>query len=188
MAEMIALFSVDDVNHSASRFDVDKLRWLNQHYLKTLDPAVVAPELDWHLRRQGLDPACGPAAVDLIVALRERVHTLKEMAERARVWFEPLREYDPAAAAKHLQPAALAPLQAAHAALSGLSEWRVETIHEALNSAAGSLGLGLGKVAQPLRVALTGTQVSPSIDHTVYLAGRDEALRRIETALAACQG
>ena len=56
-------------------------------------------------------------------------------------------------------------------------------MHAAIEAAAESIGEGMGKVAQPLRVALTGTQVSPSIDHTAFLAGRDEALRRIEAAL-----
>lgn len=184
MAEMIALFSADDVNHSASRFDLEKLRWLNQHYLKTLDPELVRPEFEWHLARQGLDVSSGPKAVDLIVALRERVHTLKEMAERARVWFEPLSQYDAAAVQKHLVAAAAAPLQAAHAALAALAEWTPARVHEALDQAGKSLNVGLGKVAQPLRVAITGTQVSPSIDHTVYLAGQHEALKRIDAALA----
>jgi glutamyl-tRNA synthetase len=184
MADMIELFSIDDVNHSASRFDTDKLRWLNQHYLKTTEPALLAPELRWHLERLGLDPSQGPAAEDLIVALRERVHTLKEMAERARVWMQPLHHYDAAAVAKHLVPAARAPLQAVHHRLATLAEWTLPGIHDALTAVAQELGLGLGKVAQPLRVALTGTQVSPSIDHTVYLAGRTEALKRIDAALA----
>jgi len=184
MAQMIELFSADDVNHSASRFDVEKLRWLNQHYLKTLDPALIAPELRWHLSRLGLDANRGPQAEDLIVALRERVHTLQEMAQRARLWFDPLEVYDDAAVAKHLTAAARAPLQAAHAALSAVSDWSVTGVHDALNAAAQSVGLGLGKVAQPLRVAITGTQVSPSIDHTVYLAGQAEALKRMDAALA----
>ncbi|MBK9654752.1 MAG: glutamate--tRNA ligase [Rhodanobacteraceae bacterium] len=184
MPEMIALFSADDVNHSASRFDVEKLRWLNQHYLKTLDPALIAPELRWHLVRQGLDPDSGPKLEDLILALRERVHTLQEMAERARVWIDPLAAYDDAAVAKHLTAAARVPLQAAHSALAGITTWSAPAVHDALNAAAQGLGLGLGKVAQPLRVAITGTQVSPSIDHTVYLAGQSEALKRIDAALA----
>ncbi len=182
MAEMTALFSTDDVNQSASRFDVEKLRWLNQHYLKTLDPATIASEFTWHLQQQGIDPSQGPASEDVIVALRERVHTLKEMAERARVWFEPLTHYDAAAVAKHLTAAAAAPLAAAKAALDA-APWTVAGIHAALESAAATLGIGLGKVAQPLRVAMTGTQVSPSIDHTVYLAGKREALTRIDAAL-----
>ena len=106
------------------------------------------------------------------------------MAEKARVWFDPLTQYDDAAVAKHLVASARAPLQAAHAAFAALSEWTPTSVHEALASAAQSLGLGLGKVAQPLRVAITGTQVSPSIDYTVYLSGQVEALKRIDAALA----
>jgi glutamyl-tRNA synthetase len=184
MAEMIEKFSIDDVNHSASRFDNDKLRWLNQHYLKTTDPTLLAPELRWHLERLGLDPSQGPAAEDLIVALRERVHTVKEMAERAQVWMQPLHQYDEAAVAKHLVAAARAPLEMTHRSLAALSDWSAASVHEALAAVAQELGLGLGKVAQPLRVAMTGTQVSPSIDHTVYLAGQAEALKRIDAALA----
>ena len=183
MAEMISLFSADDVNHSASRFDVEKLRWLNQHYLKTMDPAAVAPELRWHLARAGLDADTGPKAEDIVIALRERVHTLNEMADKARVWFGPLESYDDAAVAKHLTAAARVPLQAAHTALSAVQGWSAAAVHDALNAAATGLGVGLGKVAQPLRVAITGTQISPSIDHTVYLAGQAEALRRIDAAL-----
>jgi glutamyl-tRNA synthetase len=103
--QMIDLFDIKDVNHSASRFDIDKLNWLNQQYLKSDNPEAVAAHLDWHLRHVGYDLVNGPAAVDVVIALRDRVHTLKEMAERAKVWFEPLRDYDDAAVAKHLTDA-----------------------------------------------------------------------------------
>ncbi len=183
--EMIALFDVADVNTSAARFDLEKLSWLNQQYLKADDPLEIAPALEWQLRAGGIDPATGPDPVDVVVALRERVHTLKEMAEKARIWYGPLQSYDDAAVAKHLRTATARPaLEAAHAQLAGLGEWSVENVHAAIEAAATSIGQGMGKVAQPLRVALTGTQVSPSIDHTTFLAGRDEALRRIEAALA----
>jgi glutamyl-tRNA synthetase len=184
MAEMVDLFSADDVNHSASRFDVEKLKWLNQQYLKTLDPIEIAPELEWHLAQLGLDTSNGPKPVDLIIALRERVHTLKDLAERARIWIEPLTEYDAAAVAKHLQPAARAPLEAARATLAALPDWTAANVHTALEETAKSLALSLGKVAPPLRVAMTGTQVSPSIDHTIFLAGQSQALARIDAALA----
>ncbi|PIQ37419.1 MAG: glutamate--tRNA ligase [Lysobacterales bacterium CG17_big_fil_post_rev_8_21_14_2_50_64_11] len=182
--EMIALFQIEDVNHSASRFDVEKLSWLNQQYFKQSDPAQIAPELEWHLRRIGIDPASGPAAADVVVALADRVKTLADMAERARVWYQPLTHYDAAAASKHLQAAALPALQQVHDHLAGMREWSPAAIHDALEACAKSLDLGLGKVAQPLRVAITGSQVSPSIDHTIYLAGRSEALNRIDAALA----
>jgi glutamyl-tRNA synthetase len=183
--EMIALFDIADVNTSAARFDLEKLSWLNQQYLKNDDPLEITPAFEWQLRASGIDPARGPDPVDVVVALRERAHTLKEMAEKARVWYAPLEAYDEAAVAKHLRTATARPaLEAAHAHLAGLADWSVENVHAAIEAAAAAIGQGMGKVAQPLRVALTGTQVSPSIDHTTFLAGRDEALRRIEAALS----
>jgi glutamyl-tRNA synthetase len=183
--EMIELFDVNDVNKSASRFDMTKLEWLNQQYLKSDDPLEIAPHFEWHLRAAGIDPAKGPDPVDVIVALRDRAKTLKEMAEKARVWYAPLEHYDDAAVAKHLKSATARPaLEAVHAKLAAVPVWTVENVHAAIEAAAESIGEGMGKVAQPLRVALTGTQVSPSIDHTTFLAGRDEALRRIEAAIA----
>jgi glutamyl-tRNA synthetase len=182
--EMIALFDVADVNKSAARFDLEKLSWLNQQYLKSDDPLELAPHFEWQLRAAGIDPATGPDPVDVIIALRDRAKTLKEMAEKARVWYAPLEAYDDAAVAKHLKTAtARAALEAVQAKLAELPEWTVENVHGAIEAAAASIGEGMGKVAQPLRVAMTGTQVSPSIDHTTFLAGRDEALRRIEAAL-----
>ena len=182
--EMISLFDIADLNKSASRFDVEKLSWLNQQYLKSDDPLEIAPHFEWHLRAAGIDPEKGPDPVDVIVALRDRAKTLKEMAEKARVWYAPLEHYDDAAVAKHLKTATARPaLEAVHAKLAGLEAWTVENVHTAIEDAAAAIGEGMGKVAQPLRVALTGTQVSPSIDHTTFLAGRTEALRRIEAAL-----
>ncbi len=183
--QMIALFDIKDVNHSASRFDVEKLKWLNQQYLKNDDPADVAVHLDWHLREAGYDLAIGPAAADVVVALRDRVHTLKEMAERAKVWFRPLEEgdYDAAAVSKHLTAAATMPLDAVREGLADAPDWTPAAVHAVLAQTAEALGLGLGKIAQPLRVAITGTQVSPSIEHTVFLAGREQALKRIDAAL-----
>ena len=184
LEEMIRLFDVADVNRSAARFDLEKLSWLNQQYLKSDDPEAIVPHFEWHLRAAGIDPACGPAPVDVIVALRDRAKTLKEMAEKARVWYAPLEVYDEAAVARHLHaPTAKPALEAAHARLEALPAWTVADVHAAIEAAAADIGEGMGKVAQPLRVALTGTQVSPSIDHTVFLAGRDEALRRIDAAL-----
>ncbi|RCS29979.1 glutamate--tRNA ligase [Rhodanobacter denitrificans] len=186
--EMIALFDIADVNKAASRFDTEKLAWLNQHYLKTDDPQSLAAEFEWHLQRAGIDTSHGPAPVDVIVALRDRVHTLKEMAERAKIWYGPIVEWDDKAVAKHLgNDSAPAVLDAAKALLAEV-EWQPAPIHRVIEQVAAQLALGMGKVAQPLRVAMTGTQVSPSIEHTIYLAGRAEALRRLDHAKALAQG
>lgn len=182
--EMIQAFAIDDVNVAAARFDPDKLRWLNQQYMMKADPDVLAPLLEAHLRAMDLDPDEGPAIVDVVVAMRERAQTLQEMAEKSRHWYAPLDGYDETAAAKHLVPAASAPLSAVRERLARLDEWRIDTVHTVLADAAAELEVGMGKIAQPLRVAITGSAASPSIDVTVYLAGRERALERIDAALA----
>ncbi|MFZ5606272.1 MAG: glutamate--tRNA ligase [Pseudomonadota bacterium] len=184
ITEMQALFDLADVNAKASRLDPAKLGWLNQQYLKSDDPEAVARHLVWHLQQAGYDLAKGPQPAELVLALRERVQTLKEMAEKSAVWFQPLADYDVAAVAKHLVPAAQAPLAEVRARLAALADWTPEEITAALKAVAEAQGIGMGKIAQPLRVAITGTQVSPDIGWTVYLCGRAEALARIDAALA----
>ena len=186
--ELKSLFAISDVNQKASRLDPAKLGWLNQHYLKSDAPEAIATHLRPQLRACGYDLANGPAPADVVVALRDRVQTLKEMAEKAAVWYGPLTDYDDAAVAKHLVAAARAPLSAVRERLAAVDAWSVDAVHGALQATAEALGVGLGKIAQPLRVAITGTQVSPSIDHTVFLAGQGEALARIDAALAKIAG
>ncbi len=181
--EMISLFAIEDVNSKASRLDPAKLGWLNQHYLKTDAPEEVAKHLLLHLESAGYDLSQGPAPADVVVALRDRVQTLKDMAERAAVWYRPLTTYDPEAVGKHLLPSASEPLAALRQAFAELADWTPETIHAAMQATGEKLGLKLGKIAPALRVAITGTQISPSIDHTVYLAGRAQALQRIDAAM-----
>lgn len=181
--EMIELFRIEDVNSKASRLDPTKLNWINSHYLKADAPEDVAMHLQWHMEQVGYDLTKGPALADVVIALRDRVDTLKQMAERAAVWYQPLTHYDEAAVAKQFVPAALLPMQTVRAELASLSEWSPAAIHAAMQSTGEKLGVGLGKIGPALRVAITGTQQSPSIDHTVFLAGRDEALKRIDAAL-----
>ena len=184
IAEMQRLFDLKDVNAKAARLDAAKLGWLNQQYLKNDAPEEVAAHLEWHLRNAGLELADGPAPADVVVALRDRVQTLAEMADRAVVWYRPLSEYDEKAVARHLKPEAAAVLADARARLEALAEWTPEAITAELQAVSEAQGVGMGKVAQPMRVAITGTQVSPDIGHTVYLAGRGEALARIDAAIA----
>jgi glutamyl-tRNA synthetase len=110
------------------------------------------------------------------------------MAERAKIWYGPITEWDDKAVAKHLKnDSAVAVLDAAKSLLADC-EWKPEAIHQVIEQVAAKLELGMGKIAQPLRVAMTGTQVSPSIEHTIYLAGRAEALRRVDAAIVLAQG
>jgi glutamyl-tRNA synthetase len=189
-AEMFSLFNIEDVNSKASRLDPAKLNWINQHYLKTDAPEDVATHLVWYLEKAGYSLTDGPAPAEVVVALRDRVHTLQEMAEKAKVWYQPLSaaDIDSAAEAKQFTAAIREPFSLFIAKLEALPAWRLEAVHQAFADTLAELGLGMGKLGPAVRVAITGTTVSPAIDHTVYLCGRSQALARLKTALAKLPG
>jgi glutamyl-tRNA synthetase len=182
--DMIQLFDIGDVNKAASAFNTDKLLWLNQHYIKTADPKRIAHLLSPRLGERGVDPADGPDLVEVVKAQQERARTLVEMAELSLFFYRDFDAYEEAAAKKHLRRAALEPLAAVRGALEVLDDWSAARIHEAVAGVAAELALGLGKVAQPLRVAVSGRAATPGIDVTVWLVGRDATLRRIDQAIA----
>jgi len=181
--EMVRLFDINDVNRKASAFNTDKLDWLNQHYMKNLPAAEVAGHLRWHFAEQDIGLDSGPALADVVGVQAERVKTLKVMAEQSRVFFDGYRQFDPAAAKKHLRPVAAGPLEAMRESLCSLEDWAPGPLHDVIDRVAEQLGVGMGKVAQPLRVALTGSAVSPSIDKTLWLMGRQRSLEGIGKAL-----
>lgn len=181
--QLIELFDLSDCNRAPSAFNTEKLQWLNQQYIRNSDPAYVAKHLQWHVDAQNLDISQGPSLEALIAVQGERVKTLKEMVEISRYFYEDFQEFEENAAKKHLRPVAAEPLQAVQQHLAALAEWTSEGIHQAINSAAESLGLGMGKVGMPLRVAVTGGGNSPSLDQTLALIGKDRCLARIEMAL-----
>lgn len=183
LGEMIHKFEIRDVNKSAARFDPDKLDWLNEHYLKTSSPESLQAPLMQQLERLGLDPATGPDLSRLIEVQSERCTTLRQMAEASRVFFEDFEEYDAKAAGKHLTGAAAAMLETLQDQLSAVDDWKAPGLHETVRAVAEELDLKLGKVAQPLRVALCGSAVSPSIDVTLELMGKDRSLDRIARAI-----
>lgn len=183
LGEMVELFDLKDVNKAPSAFNPDKLLWLNQQYLIKSNPTHVARHLGWHLGELGIDPTAGPDLAEVAKAFRERSKTLKEMAQASTFLYREFAAYDEKAAAKNLTTEAQAPLQRLHESLTTLAEWEAKAIHALVNQIAEELGLKLGKVAQPLRVAVAGAAVSPPIDVTLELLGRTKTLQRIERAL-----
>lgn len=181
--EMIELFDIKDVHRSSAAFNMEKLLWLNQHYIKTTDPMHVAHYLSWHMGRLGIDPTDGPDLVEVVKAQRERAKTLAEMAQNSAFFYRDLDGYDEKDAKKHLKSDALELLNAAREVLAEAPAWTAETIHDRVNQVAEAHGLKLGKIAQPLRVAVAGRAVSPPIDVTLALVGRERTLRRLDAAI-----
>lgn len=182
--EMIELFSLEAINRAPSAFNTEKLLWLNQHYIKTLPVAVLAAQLQWHLQAQKLDVSQGPALADVINAQRERAKTLVDMVAISRYFYEEFAEFDPVAVQKHFKADTADNLQVVHDELAVLASWQGEGIHAAIQVACEKLGLKLGKVGPPLRVAITGSASSPSLEITLELIGRERTLQRIQRAVS----
>lgn len=181
--EMRNLFDLNNLNNSASTFNASKLLWLNQHYIKTCDPAHVAHHLSWHMGRLGIDPSIGPNLVDVVRAQCERAKTLVEMAQNSVFFYKDFDHYDEKAAAKNLKPDILPALESLLTQFTALDVWQAPKIHLAIVTTAEKFGGNMGKIAQPLRVAITGGSVSPPIDITTELVGKERSLQRLSKAI-----
>jgi glutamyl-tRNA synthetase len=181
--EMIELFDIADVNKSSASFNPDKLTWLNQQYIMAAPAERLALELEWQLERLGISVAGGPDPEAVAEAYRQRAETLHEMAQAAEFFYKDFEVYHDKAAKQHLRPVSLEGLRRVRAGLADLGDWSAEADHEVVTSTADDLGLKLGKVAQPVRVAVSGGPVSPPIDVTLELLGRDKTLERLDRAI-----
>lgn len=186
IAELISLFDIKDINIAPAAFSMEKLLWVNQHYIKTGDADYIAKELDWHMQQLKIDTSKGPALIDVVIAQRERAKTLREMAEKSAYFYQEVK-FDEAAVKQNLTADAVKPLTEILEALRSLPEWTKEGIHQAVVNVSEKLGLKLGKIAQPIRVAVSGNTISPPIDITLQLLGRESTLQRLEAALELCK-
>ena len=184
LEEMIEKFDIAGVGRAASTFDIQKLRWLNQHYIKESDTARLASLLGECLEERGLTLAEGPPVGAVAEALRERAETIQEMACKSEYFYREFESFEESAAKKHLRPIAAPLLEAVRAELTKVTDWSTETIHEIVANTAVSHDVKMGKVAQPLRVAVSGSGASPSIEVTLQLVGKWRTLTRIDRALA----
>lgn len=187
--ELTEAFSIDRIGKKSAVFDTAKLEWMNLQYLMRTPGEELLPLLVPRLVAAGLLTEDDAAArrewlLHLVELLKPRSRTLPEMAEQARTYLAETVEYDPDAAAKQFKDRGevSARLGAVVDALTAVKEWTPEAIEASLRAAAEAAGVGFGKVAQPLRVALTGSAASPGIDQVVLLLGREGAVRRIESA------
>ena len=185
--EMIELFKIENVNVAASTFNTKKLIWVNEQYIKTLPAEELADHLQWHLDNQKLDITNNPnapAITDVIEGHRDRAKTMKELAESIRYYYEDFAEYDENAAKKNFKTATPAILQNLLDKFTAVADWNPESIEAVIKATCDELELGMGKVGPALRVAVTGTAMSPSLDVTLNLVGKERSLERLEKAVA----
>jgi glutamyl-tRNA synthetase len=182
--EMIRLFDIADVNKSASAFNVEKLTWLNQQHMMRAPAARIVPVLRWQLDREGIQAADEAQLEQIVLSQRERAKTVREMAVNSVFFFRAPSAYDEKAVRKHVTAEVLALLAEASRELSQLENWSAQPIHEVINGFAAAKGISLGKLAQPIRLAVCGGIVSPPIDATLAILGKAESLSRLAKARA----
>ncbi len=185
--EMIEKFSLANITRSPAAFNPKKLLWLNGHYLKTADTTRVAELLIPFLRKRGvLDGGAQPDSAwlrKLVVALRERSQTLVEMADKAAPFFQESVMMDQDAAKKFLTVAVQPAFARLVAVLDQTSVFEHDALEQGFKSVLAETGLSMGKLAQPVRVALTGGTVSPGIFDVMALLGRERTLARLKKAI-----
>jgi len=181
--EMITLFSLDQVNKSAAAFDIDKLQWLNQQYIKSASDKTLTSFVKPLYVKKQINVESDAQLEKIIQIQKERVKTINDLAESSEYFFVDFESYDEKSAKKHFKQASLPILQIMHEKFSALVIWNAENIHSCIQSYSEESELKLGKIAPPLRVAVCGNASSPSIDITLELVGQEKTLNRIQRAI-----
>jgi glutamyl-tRNA synthetase len=181
--ELVSLFDIADVNKSAAAFDGSKLAWLNQQHMMRAPIARMIWPLRWHLERHGVAAEDPVQLEQLVLAQRERAKTLEEMAANSLFFFRAPQTYDEKSVRKHVTPDILGKLTEVSVELARLDDWSAPRLHEFICSFSAAQGISLGKMVQPIRIALCGGTVSPPIDATLAILGKAETLSRLHKAM-----
>jgi glutamyl-tRNA synthetase len=182
--DMIRLFDISDVNKSASAFNAEKLAWLNQQHMMRVPASRIVPVLRWQLEQAGIRAADDAQLEAIVLSQRERAKTVREMAVNSEFFFRPPTAYDEKAVRKHVTSESLALLAEAAKDLLRLPDWSAQAVHDVISAIAAAKGISLGKLAQPIRLAVCGGTVSPPIDATLGILGKEESLARLAAALS----
>jgi glutamyl-tRNA synthetase len=183
--EIASLFGLEPVGRSGARADPDKLLHLNQHYIKTLPTGVVLERLRPFLEAASGHPVPPAPQLERLVDLhRERAKTLVEMARLSLFLVTEKIPYDEKAAKKHLRKEIAPALSDLHDRLTALDDWSEEALARVFEATRGAQGgIAMGKLAQPVRVAVTGGAVSPGIFETLTVLGKKRSVNRIAEAI-----
>lgn len=181
--ELIEKFSLENIGRSAGIFNMEKLLALNADHIKATPPGKLARHLLPFLRERNLNAEEGPYLESIIETLATRSKTLQEMAEGAMFYFQEEIEYEETAAKKFLTPSVLEPLNLLLMELNSLEHLSEKNLENAFIKIMEQTGLKLGKIAQPVRVALTGKTVSPGIFEMIHALGKERTQARLKRAV-----
>ncbi len=184
--ELIRHFSLDHVGKAASIFDTDKLSWLNGHYLRETPPPELVPLLKEFLEKLDIQATDPGHLARVAQTLQPRSHTLADMAEQARFYFQDPRPYEEKGAQKFLTAKIKPVLETMTARLLALSEWTEEAVNHCFKEMVQEAGLKMKEIAQAVRLALTGRTASPGLFEIMEILGREEVQRRLQAAIGAC--
>ena len=182
--ELIEKFRIEDVGQSAGVFNPEKLDWVNAQYMKTLPPERLVRDVKPFLAAKGVADRDDVWIAKMVATLRDRAQTLVELVDLAGYYLREEIELDPQAKAKFLKPEIAPVLRELRDGLAALEGWDVEPIKSAFEKVQASSGLALGKIAQPVRVAVTGGTASPGIFEVLDVLGRERTLARLDSAIA----
>ena len=177
---MIDGFDLVGINKASAKFDIEKLRWVNQQHLLNTDDNELKMMLE--ARSDNAKGLNDEVTINFINAYKNRANTINDLVSSCDSLFSDEIKYDQAAADKFLKKAILSPLKDVVDALKR-SEWNQESISEALKSVCEKHEIGFGKIGQPIRIAVTGGTQSPSIDQTLILLDQSIVVDRIEAAI-----
>ena len=180
--QLLDLFKIEDVSSAASVFNPQKLLWVNQEKIKALSPAELLNRAQWHFQQAGAMPAINDHSIAVVGLIQERCKTLNDVVTQSQFFFNAVTEYDAGALKKWIKPQTPELITALIKQLETLEEWHAESIHTVIQSIVDNFAVGFAKVAQPIRIALTGSTNSPSIDQTLALLGKQTSLARLQTA------
>lgn len=182
-SELVEYFRLEDVGKSPGVFNPEKLLWLNAHYIKERSAESLVPVLRPFLDQRGCSAKPDGYLAEAICTFQPRVHTLVEMADAMRVYFVEKVELDPAAAGKFLTEAMEEPFERLISAIEQMEDFRQESLEGVFQQILNDMGLKFGKIAQPVRVALTGGTVSPGLFEMMGVMGKETVLDRLKRGL-----
>lgn len=179
--QFVEWFELESISKSAAKFDPEKLAWVNQQYIKATDNARLVELAQPFMAQDGVDTGQGPDLAEVFGLLKERVSTLKALADAAVYFYRPLEAHEDLRK-QHLAAAVKPALEALLARLADI-EWKKETLNPLIKEICAAHSLKMPQIAMPLRVMLTGETQTPSIDAVMALIGRDAVLARIRDHL-----